>query len=607
MSELTGKKQGNKAQRLDPQKVSRLFFKGQYTHILQSYQLGPASFAAYELPFIIGALSFLGKVLEAEELYRSRHSEFSDQEKAAAIFYLGVGVMRKAKYQKARTFFKMNQDLYHKHDDPNISFYSYQGIAFYLYYTGRILRSRRYATKAFRRAVQAQDSQLKVLAQDQLAHSLIQSGRIYEGLELLREAHFLSLELDNVAFAAATKVSALLYEAEYGHRRESMLQELKDLLAEVNAQDTYSKSNIALELSRQLLLRGAWLEAEQILNSQAHFIFATQNRRQEITLNLRWADLAFQRGQFVLAWQYLRNARLRLDTQSGRALEIQILSLELKILEEHESVENEKTAAETKNKLLQLSRSFGRNRDRNMLVRRKLIDPTLASGEDHIHAILSDIQERPDTSVQLVTESGYLSWFYKCVPLKRGQNYIALGLVRNHLVLFSSDGVQAHPLADFSQRILEALRHGFITKQELVERVWGYRYHPLRHDSLVYAAMSTLRKNLGTKNAWLQSLDSGYKLIDNVIIYNAVAARQAASLPVTLRPAVDADLNYRQLQVLDYLQGHRFISAREYKELFQTTGITASRDLASLYDKKYVVRVGHGRSTRYSLSPENRK
>lgn len=588
--------------------VSKLFFQGQYHAILQIYKEHPLSLQEEDIPFLIGALSFLGKTLEAEEIFKTRDAGFSEKAKAASLFYLGIGITRKSQYLKARKIFRKNHSLYGDSENPEIAFYSFQGIAFYLYFTGRFFRCEKFATKALRLAVRAGNSHIKVLAQDLLAHTLTQTGRVYAGLELLKESHDLAKKLGNDAFASATIVSILLYEALYGHRSQTIVQDLEKCLRELEPQDSYSRSNVVLELARQKTLRGQWQSAESLLNGLAPAIFSSENRRQEINLNLRWAELAYLRGQNVLAWQFLRGANLRLDQEADKNFSVQILGLEIKILEEQQSP----LAAEKKTKLLDLSRSFSSKINRNMLARRQWITEDEHSEDDHIHGLLQQIGSSSERANEVIAESGYYSWYYKRLPLKKGLNYLVLGLHKNGAVTFSLEGIHSIKLADFSQRILEVLRHGPVTKSELVEKVWGYEYHPLRHDSLVYAAMSTLRKNLGNKHIWIQTLDSGYKLIEDLTILSTLpptASKKGLKVlekPLSARP-VDAQLNYRQLQALDYLQENRFINTRDYKALFQTTEITASRDLASLNKRGYVIRVGFGRSTQYTLAQGDRK
>lgn len=575
----------------------KLFYQGRYSEILQSHERNPKALQEKEIPFLIGALSFLGKTFEAEEVYRHHESSFSDLAKSASLFWIGVGFTRKSNYKKARALFRRNQLSHAKNENPEIAFYAFQGVAFYLYFTGQFFRCQKFATQALRLAVRAHNSYIKFLAQDLLAHTMVQTGNVYEGIELLRGSHALAKNLQNEAFISATNVTLLLYEAQHGHRPSEIIEDLEKCLRQLTAQDSYSQSNVVLELAQQKTLRGQWSEAEELLNAQAPVIFFNENRRQEIILNLRWAEIAYLRGHNVLAWQFLRGAHLRLHQEADKNFAVQILNLEIKILEDQKSplVESKKE------ELLKLSRTYSSKIHRHILARKQWISSEEDSEGDLIQSLLQQTENQPEKSLQIMEESGYFSWLYKFVPLKKGQDYIVLG-TRMHFTV-SEDGVRPLHLTGVSQKILEVLRQGSLNKSELVEKVWGYEYHPLRHDSLVYAAMSALRKNLGKKYSWIQTSDSGYQLAEDLTLLYTRSQKIAAPVPQKRAPTafVDAQLNYRQLQALDYLQENRFLNTRQYKDLFKTTEITACRDLAALKKRGYVLQVGYGRATQYTL------
>lgn len=590
----------NTLKTISKENLAELFSKGQYKVLVETYNRDPQKISIDALHFVIGALSFLGHNVEAEELYRTR--ALPPASSAAALFYLGVGITRKSKYKTARKFFKLNQELHARSEDPAISFYSYQGIAFYLFYTGQFYRCEKYATKAFRLAVQAGLPQIKILAQDLLAHTLVKTGKISAGLQMFREAHKLSVSQENTAFTTAIEVSILLVEAEYGYRTSEIIADLEKCLKEIDPQDNYSQSNVALELARQKLLRGQWRDSQSLLNTQASVIFAGGNRRQEIILNLRWAKVAFLQGQNVLAWQYLRSAQLRVHDEADQHFMIQILSMEIEILEEHHSPD----LAAKKAQLLSLQETFASGIHRNQLSRLNLIPDSQAPQEDLIHEALQRMKLFPQESLQIVENLGYYSWLYKCLPLKRGQDYLVSGIKKDSIALVTQEGITLGKVSGVAAKILQLLQKGPVSKAELVEYVWGYQYHPLRHDNLIYTAMSSLRKSFSVHHDWIQTLDDGYRLREGLMFYGVGKPPKSPAITGSEgrshKAPTDTDLNFRQIQALEYLQENRFLNTRIYKDLFQTTEITASRDLASLNKKGLVIRLGHGRAIQYTLS-----
>ncbi|MCX6690732.1 MAG: DeoR family transcriptional regulator [Methanoregula sp.] len=67
------------------------------------------------------------------------------------------------------------------------------------------------------------------------------------------------------------------------------------------------------------------------------------------------------------------------------------------------------------------------------------------------------------------------------------------------------------------------------------------------------------------------------------------------------------ELNERQLQAIPYLRKQGSISKREYQDLVSVSTRTALYDLTALVNKGVLVRIGTGKSSRYSLSskPKN--
>jgi DeoR/GlpR family transcriptional regulator of sugar metabolism len=62
-----------------------------------------------------------------------------------------------------------------------------------------------------------------------------------------------------------------------------------------------------------------------------------------------------------------------------------------------------------------------------------------------------------------------------------------------------------------------------------------------------------------------------------------------------------AELNERQLRILDWLQRKRFLGVRECSRRFDVSTMTLKRDFAGLVLAGRVQRVGRARATRYAL------
>lgn len=576
-----------------------LFSRGQYSQILQHYD-SAGSFPAEKLEFLLGALCFQGRTREAEEIFRERSATLQVPQRSAALFYLGLGLARKSRYAEARKLFRLNHELHHQDENQLIQFYIHQGLAFYLYFTGQFSRAVHFAEKSLRAAIRGRNFSAKVLAQDLLGHSLTQVGQIQSGLAQLREARTQAETIGHGAFVSAIEISYLLYEAEFGFRSDTIVQALYSAHQNLSPQDTYSRSAVALEIGRQLMLRGNFVAAQKILGETAPQIYGAQNRRQEIILNLRWAEVAFLQGQETATWQFVRSAQRCLNFEADKNFEIQILELEVKVLENREP----ELFAQKKARLIELSAKFASQSHRNRLVRRHWLTKDLATEDDEIHLRLKTMEASPEKALATVLETGYYSWFFKILPMERGQNYLYLGLEKSSLTIFSAEEITHQKIPSLARRLLEALAEGAQSKAQIVEKVWGYTYHPLRHDSLVYAGLSSLRKSLGQKAGWILTTETGYALSPGVHLRSAAKPAKPlgskAAAPAIAKKFMD--LNHRQIQALEYLTQQRFLCTRTYKDLFTTSEITASRDLSSLREKGHVVKIGFGRATQYALA-----
>jgi uncharacterized membrane protein len=157
------------------------------------------------------------------------------------------------------------------------------------------------------------------------------------------------------------------------------------------------------------------------------------------------------------------------------------------------------------------------------------------------------------------------------------------------------------------------------SKEFLVREVWGYEYDPFRHDSLVYSSINKVRQLLAPHADWVQLTEEGYFLSPTVkvILKNnlkpAILAKDLKVKTGKLPPATAKvrlptkwskhlkDLNFRQIQILDYLKNNPSISVLELSTKLRISKPTATRDLSKLFELGIVSRVGQGRATRYFL------
>ena len=78
--------------------IKDLFYRGDYGLVLQktyeqSQKLAPDDFA-----YVIGSLSFLGRIQEAEGLAKSSWNDLTDVQKSYAYFFLALARTRRSQY-----------------------------------------------------------------------------------------------------------------------------------------------------------------------------------------------------------------------------------------------------------------------------------------------------------------------------------------------------------------------------------------------------------------------------------------------------------------------------------------------------------------------------
>ncbi len=275
--------------------------------------------SAGEFVSLLGALSFLSRMEEAED-YFAIYKKWQGLSLLAARFFLAIGWIRRSNYETARKL--LAQNAAYRARSPLEKFFQHQGEEFYLYYTGRTPAALQEAEKSRRAAMATKSLFARALAIDALGHCHVVAGEIHKGLNYLTQASQLAKRLGNTSSSGGFAISRELYEAEYGLTGDAALSKLEQRLVSAGVQDYYSLSNVAIELARQYTLRGRFREASAVLEKAAPEIYTHQNRRHEIRLNLRLAELAYRRGDFFQARHFLWFVRRLLHAETDASFEL---------------------------------------------------------------------------------------------------------------------------------------------------------------------------------------------------------------------------------------------------------------------------------------------
>jgi DNA-binding winged helix-turn-helix (wHTH) protein len=548
---------------------------------------------------LVAALSFLGRLEEAADLLDEYKAKFRGLPIVAARFYLAIGWIRRSEYDKAKSIFAANRKLAGKTELEQ--FFLHQGNVLYLYYTGQPARALAEAELALRYATKAGDLLARALATDALGHCNVVGGEIHKGLAQLAEAARLMVRLGNKSFANGFAISKELYEAEFGLTGAAGIERLEKRLESTGTEDNYSAANVAMELARQYTLRGKFNCARRALELAAPSIYANQHRRHEIRLNLRLAELAGRQGDFFQAKHYLWFARRLLNREADASFELELLGIERKLaLAEG----NKADADRLDHRWDQLSRTHSSTRDANL--RARAGRGIKANPEDKIHTALvqSALGATLEARLAPLLEQGFLAEASRELGLNPSANAVAV--LANGLLIQSRTEITwiETALSSLQYKLLKVIGGNLETsKESLVELVWGYRYDPLRHDSMVYAAISSLRKALGPAAAWVEASEGGYRF-SGTLYWRVQPMETAPAEPPKVAAESLAHLNHRQIEILEWLRANRYLGVAECKVKFGVSEITALRDLDGLRKNNYVLRIGKARATRYLLRPE---
>ena len=590
--------------------ISRSFFKGDYREVLRlTIDRNDVTLDLQEIEWIIGALAFTGRVAEAEVRFHTNIDRLTRSQRIACRFFLAITFMRQSRYAESRQLFATTmRDLRASvpaggHDE----FFAFQGLAFYHYFCGRFDRALKASNRAFTAAIAADFLYGRALAGDIRAHILVQCGQIEEGFGTFEETQTLAKRLGSGAILDALEVSVLIYRAQFGISPVADLKKLKKKTSEADLQDTYSRSNLLLELSRQYVLRGKLAAAAASLRDAAKVIYRTQNRRHEVVLNLRQANIQYLRGDFQNALSLLNSAKKSLDPAVDEALSVQVSGSEERILQAL-GWDAEARAAHTV--VEKLTSRFSGGVNLRIWERNQKLPLSARIGKDPLGDLLDQAQValtfRNSGLIDEFLVRGYLQPLVQKLGFQPGSLALILD-IRPGEILSLDRGEIGHfrGLTPTMRRIASVLARGPTTKKTLIETVWGYRYHPLQHDPVLYSAITAFRKTLGNQSHWLETTEDGYRFqsgLEVSAIGKSTLVESVPLAPIQASPGRSLELNFRQLKALKELKElkqREYWDLKDYRRAFRISAITASRDLSGMHQAGLVVRVGRARATRY--------
>lgn len=515
---------------------------------------------------------------------------------AAIHFSLGVAYTRVSEYAKAREEFARNRRYVHA--APAARFFFWQGLSFYRFFTANYVRSARYAERAREYASQTKFRFGLMLAEELLAHALIESNQVRRGLLQMRRSLALARELDHKSCRQSFRLNLLLNEARFGVTWDC-LSALQKALSKLHPDDTYSRNSLKLELANQWTLRGQTRKAYEVLDEACDSVYASQNRRQIATLNFRLAFLTWIRGGQEEALHLLKSAELQLHREVDLALLVKMRGLQAQILGRPIDTVD--------------ARERGIGIHTRVMKRRGLIARgQMPSGEDRIGDLYDLVTQKDPQALNAVLENGLYYFLHAYFGLEHQQRALIFDLLPRGLLIIDHGNVHVveRGLSRVLRRILEALAVSHQSKAELVENVWGYQYDASRHDPLVYTSISKIRQLLGDAGAWVEADEKGYRLRSGVRLQNQqglAGPREEDRARVNIVPAqFGMRLSFRQLRILATFDNDskEALGVDEVMRDFAVSRATATRDLGTLTEEGFLRRMGRARATRYARTPK---
>jgi len=581
--------------------LKNLFLLGNYQDVIsEGLEQGTASLNDEDFSYVIGSLCFNGRKEEAERLFLDRKVSLPISQVVACQFFLGIAFCRHGGYQKARAYIASN--LRHARNDPDQSFYALQGLGFYHYFCADFEKAKVNVEAALAIATAHNFIYGRTLASDLLGHTLIQLGQVRSGLSKLEIAENLAHRGGDGGLARSIRLSIISYRAQHGFDLKRATEILLDAYQKLDPQNTHAKANLLLEIANQQLLAGQMKAASLSLEDASKWIYQSQHRRLSFVLSLRLAELAYHSGQYASALHSVQSVRTLLDPKHDRVTLLMALGLELKLLV---ALGMEEPQASIRLQISNLTRITARAISKSIGSRE---EGKSVTGEDAIASLFLGIRNgNSKTALKKIIESGCFALFYEALKIDRRKKILALNLVQQDCAIFDQGEVfyseERFPKQLF--RLLSLLGEGEKTKAELVQKLWGYRYHPLQHDALIYQAISRLRLLLKEYGDWIEISEVGYRFRKGVEVIDFAETNVSPVMPISTFPDKIRksliNLNERQTYILEMFQHKDFLGVAECTQKLKVSEMTLRRDFAELLRLNLVRRSGKARATRYRL------
>ncbi|APR81601.1 Hypothetical protein A7982_06950 [Minicystis rosea] len=599
--------------------MAELFYAGHYAEIIRLRVDGAhAGGAPSDLPFIVGALAFAGRLEEARALFSGnlRRGAVPTQGSivVATRFFLAVAYCRAGRLDEARREIVKNVAASFRHGEPLARFYVLQGLGCYRYFTGRLRHAARHALRALEYAFVAELPYGRLLATDLRGHSLVQLGAVQEGLSLLGTARTLAGSLSLPGNAAVLDCAIAIYRARFGVLPvRKAIAELTEVLARARPDDSYSRRSLCIEMAVQYALAGegdtAWGLLERL---GTEHLPDGGDARARIRFLIACANVARLRHGRSSMMPFVSEARALSRTHPDITLEFDISCMEILAAETAEERARIRAGLRALGRLSGIARGWLRQEHKEG---RDDSSPKLPAGAELMEAdrlgalYAACLRGTPELAARVIA-SGHWGLLPLSLRLDPGRRVMLLG--RRVVVEDHGNVTVLDDTSDGTLRLLRALAGGeWRGKADLLRTVWGIgAYRPDAHDAVIHTAVSRLRALLGVRGHWIEATSGGYQLTPGVALLDLANTLgdappppvesihpPAPSIPPPAMPsqppAADA--------IVTWLAREGPSSSTDIASHLGVSEMTALRRLRDLIDQGVVQRSGKGKNTRYRI------
>jgi len=568
---------------------SSLFKKGEYELLKKSFDKN--DYSEEEFPWVLAGMCFLGRLDELKVIIKKRKLTCFE------YFFLTISATRVGDYVSAKKWIQQLGKLsFSSKKDIDLFFY-YQALAFYSHIHCRYRISLALTKRSHQYSLFLSDSLWKVLSIDLLGHNYIHMGNIHKGLFYLNEGRILSSEMGNKSWVSASKVSILSYKAQFSEHPEEDKIEIKKHLKKIKNNDNYSEGLLFLSLAHLEILTGQMEECRLILNKAQAIIFGNQVMRHMGLWHFEKAYYHYLTGEPDIALFELQSALSLSTTKTDKKLRLKILGLKQQIGDRFNKKEHLLEI-----EIGELTKTLGDPRSHNHLARRGIHE--FIPSEDPLEPLFNEFSSKHwQKSISGIIHFGLWGLLREKVANKQS-NYLVTGLWKSG-VLF----ITKHNVFPVYKGVSDLLLKAFLTlnaknkvsKEELLQNLWGYEYDPLRHDTLIFSLIHRLKTLMGTLGQDIKGEAHHYMLGTKYAILELSPLKDEAIQPEFLHSGLlnGQSFNIRQQQALLMIRQGRFFKVSDYAHEFSVTTMTALRDLKELLEQRLIVKYGRARSTTY--------